>query len=269
MRKFILFTNGKCGGTTIKRWFLKNLNLDLLINDSKKLEKLFGKEFCQTIQGYILDKHKITELSDDVSMLRRFIDIYRNEFCINILNSREIHNYFKVIVARNPYNRIISSFLDKFCGDDMQRLFVTQVNKKLECPDISFYDFLRYLETTNEEHHNPHWRRQTYIIDNIQLDAVIHLENIKHDFTSYQQILGSDYLYCLDEKLQTTSYTNTELDIEQAPNLKQSQLLDFKSKYKSYPSPKGFLNNDCRKKTYNIYKKDFIRLSYDVNFSTK
>ena len=48
-------------------------------------------------------------------------------------------NYIKIIICRNPYNRIISLFLDKFVKKE------DKIYTKLSKNDITFIDFLNLL----------------------------------------------------------------------------------------------------------------------------
>ena len=113
--------------------------------------------------------------------------------------------YFRVCVARDPYRRIVSAYLDKVCGDGRGAGWVQAVIHEAGCDGaLSFEQLLGYLEAVNERVCNPHWRRQTYVLDDQRVDAFVRVERLQEEMSMLADIVGTAHLPMLGERLQTT-----------------------------------------------------------------
>jgi Sulfotransferase family len=175
LRNFVLFTNAKCGGTTMKAWFLQTLDRDRSMRDPVSAIRHFGLGFA--LKWY-LDRNRFRSMPastiwGNTEVLRRFITFYRRAYCARHMARIDDGGMFRFAVVRNPYDRLVSGFVDKFCGGDLQKPWVQDIVNSAGAMSggghtISFAQFLDYLSTTDESRINPHWRRQTYVLDDVE-----------------------------------------------------------------------------------------------------
>jgi Sulfotransferase family len=97
--------------------------------------------------------------------------------------------------VRNPYTRVLSTYLDKF-GENAERmrLFSKEIGIHVsENTHISFVDFLRRVALQNPASMNPHWRPQSFhLVDNaIDYDFIGRFENFANDFNDVLKKIGS------------------------------------------------------------------------------
>jgi tetratricopeptide (TPR) repeat protein len=90
---------------------------------------------------------------------------------------------FVFSVVRNPFTRILSTYLDKIAKknvirDTFCRLYQVKGNR-----DISFGEFLETIGQSPSHYDDLHWRLQTdnILFDALRIDFIGHLENIDQD----------------------------------------------------------------------------------------
>ncbi len=96
-----------------------------------------------------------------------------------------LDSYFKFTIARNPYSRILSTYLDKIENrDKSQRQIVIKFLKKNPNDEITFHEFLDFLENGGLRQ-NAHWAPQidflVFPID--QYNYIGKLESLQKDLT--------------------------------------------------------------------------------------
>lgn len=100
------------------------------------------------------------------------------------LNSDE---YFKFVVIRNPFNRIVSGYLDKIAKHTVPEAFaqevIEQVQTSLNEPvdiekSITFSQFVDYLIETPDALLNDHWRPQCNFLGTVNFDLVGQFESL-------------------------------------------------------------------------------------------
>jgi hypothetical protein len=150
--------------------------------------------------------------------------------------SKIINDYWKFSVVRNPYNRLLSAYLDKIIGCRPQKMWVTSFLKCHFYEFISLEKFIYYLECGGIKD-DIHWALQTEIIfiPIDKIDFIGRVENLKQDMQFItKKIFGKN----LDMQNFRLNKTDSVLKID------------------------GLLTNDLKKRIYKIYEKDFKLLGY-------
>jgi hypothetical protein len=266
VRRFVLFTNAKCGGTTLKSWFFANLDLPRLERRPLAFLRAFGPRFAlrhlragrrRTLRG--------PELGD-VDRVRGMTNYYRNAFCEPRLRAG-VEGYFKVAVVRHPEDRVVSGFVDKICGEDRGRPWVRAVVEAAGTGGaISFEQFLGYLESVDEADCDPHWRRQSYILDGHRIDAWVRLERLAEDFGGLGPRLGAEHLGVFARRLQSNRY-DPAAGAPEAGDMtasRSSEVAAWAERHGHFPPKEAFLTPATRARIRRIFAKDFALLPYEV-----
>lgn len=113
--------------------------------------------------------------------------------------TRLLRESFAFVIVRNPWDRLVSCFLDKFVkpandtGHWRQcRLDIARANGKDHC-NITFRQFARYL-AARPQHlcRDEHWRPQSDFLGGVTFDFVGRFETFADDARRLQQTLGVD-----------------------------------------------------------------------------
>ena len=86
VHRFVLFTNAKCGGTTLKAWFFENLDFATLHRRPATLVGAFGPAYAAAHlrRGWRLARRAARAApgsSDHKERLRAFVTFYRRAYC--------------------------------------------------------------------------------------------------------------------------------------------------------------------------------------------
>ncbi|MBU2929826.1 sulfotransferase family 2 domain-containing protein [Winogradskyella psychrotolerans] len=270
-KKFILFTNAKCGGTTLKSWFIDSLNLESTFSNTFQMLNNYGLYFSFKWYKYRFLFHDSDKIKSTNSLLRKFIKIYRVSTKAQITKHIDDAAFYKIAVIRNPYERLVSGYVDKFCGDDLGRSWVQDVVKEIGVMDsegnyhITFALFVDYLLNHEMKDVNPHWRPQTYILKNINLDEVIHLKDMSSRLPELSEKFGIDTTINLSQPRQSNSYADQEsiAELTDVYNIKNTELIAFKDSNGSFPKKEAFYTDAIKQKIRTIYKDDFE--AFDFN----
>ena len=275
VHRFILFTNPKCGGTTLKAWFFDNLGLGSLHRRPAHLLWVYGPRFFVRYWQYgrplavkVPCSSGTSEYTDDYkAALRNFIKFYRRAFCARVMRSSGSADYFRICVVRNPYDRVVSGYLDKFCSEGRygrEAPYVQRMLCELGRSQLTFRQFLAYLRSVDEDVCASHWRRQTYILEGQRVDAFVRLEALHDEMARHAQVVGTKHLPLLHMKLQATrigtDHGTSVLDMTDVPSL---QIAAQRRSSGSFPPRASFLTPEMREQIREIYALDFKRLPYD------
>lgn len=196
---------------------------------------------CSTIKKSLLmaELGELTELSKNSSKVHELVKPYQAD-----INS-SYPDAWNLVVIREPYERLLSAFLDKFCTayENPERFVIDFLNKyNINLKELTFYRFLEVLNKAfrdKDDTLNEHWDSQFRFIDvnkNYQL---------KYDFSSLNslQYLGNDKVKVAIKTIDEHSTPKSKIDVDSAAELTCLQLLNYRKKYNSFPSSKSFLND--------------------------
>ena len=154
-------------------------------------------------------------------------------------------DYFKFIVVREPFGRVLSAYLDKIVFDGKPRPpeFKNLVRECLGLRDgaeISFDTFCRYLKNGGL-HDDPHWipqERYARLIGFNNLDFVGKTETLENDLAQVSAAVfpGQRYEF-------------------------QQEVRQYKSNAQNYLL--NYYNNECEDIVRSLYQKDFTLFGYD------
>lgn len=180
-------------------------------------------------------------------------------------------DYEYICICRNPYNRLVSGFIDKFLTGNFNLLpFCNEVmsfyNRTLDDERrVSFSEFIEYLILQDPEKIDPHFSLQISSVDVLRKPEIYKLEEIesinlklkylgfKNSFENYRKI----YLYEWQKE-----------NISDAHNLYFKDYDIFLTKnvdgnHGIMPHYDNFYNDELKEKIYEFYKKDFEFFGYE------
>lgn len=178
------------------------------------------KAACTTLKSFIIN----------VDDIERGPSVHTTD--IPVLSSSESRsplykNYFHFTFVRNPYDRLLSCYMDKVScpasSDLTDPVFINGeyrefLNKygNLGFKKMSFGDFVRFVTKISDKHCDPHFASQHSLLNLDSLDFIGRLEDFDRDFSHVKEKLSlSDNIK--PERLMTTkhdhyrSYYNDEL----------------------------------------------------------
>lgn len=215
--KLIISVNYKCASSQIIRWFRSN------------------------IKDY---KHENTTLSNVINKAYVFGDNHLIKF----------HDYQKVLIVRNPFARLVSSYLDKGFHN-----FVPLINlcnkHKLNIKDLTFKQFVDMVNKTDIRLMNAHWRPLYYDNKPELYNKVIKMEFIHKHINN----IGKKYNYTEFPKYNNKAKKKqTDLSETTIANLSNMQ----KYLVKNYAN---YYNHDIVQIVNNIFKKDLNMFKYSFD----
>lgn len=161
----------------------------------------------------------------------------------------DIEKYITIIISRNPYERVVSGFLDKYRNNG-------EFRKLWKYPQITFTEFVDQILKNNWEMiHKLHFDKQTSQDFNeiILKSKKLIIYDIK--FINYELI----------ENIYGTKIPQSLLDFRgghenNKTNILEKYVYDLDmSEYDSFKVPtKYFYNKDIKEQIYNYYYDDFI-----------
>ena len=169
----------------------------------------------------------------------------------------------KLVLVRNPYERVVSMFCNKYCGGEGHNL----LSKKMKLEKCTFRHFvykLRDLKNNNKlNNYDIHIREQAY---NCKIDdktTIIKLEsfnksikNIYRKNKNLRELLPKVLIFLSnDDKIVTNKTTRTQ-------NICKAFDIEYSVDHKVFPTWKAFYNKDIKLIVDKIYKSDFLLFNY-------
>lgn len=220
--KFILFWNGKCACTTIKKFFIK------LINDKEGLS-LKERDLHKHIMKYYLKNEEKKE-----ELLKR---------------------YKKVIIVRNPYSRLVSFFTNKFIINN-EPIIIDKRKKAIKPKNFSFLDLVELILITPPQFLEHHIALQSWEVENIHFNSVIKMEKLAENMEVFLFKNNISTEFNFNNKLggHDTKYTDK---LYSCFNIKAK---DFNKN--EIPNYKLFYNKEIANNILKYYENDFKKFYY-------
>ncbi|MCH2076393.1 MAG: sulfotransferase family protein [Rhodobacteraceae bacterium] len=261
---FALFTNAKCGGTTLKHWFFKSPRLRRALWSPLAAPRYFGTQVASRKYAKILLMSHLYAKGGSNRDVREMQFHYRR--LLSTTTARPMRaGTKKFLMIRDPISRAVSGYVDKLCGEDRDTHWVRHVIDSCPSDSPSFAEFVDYLHRnrTNDAEFDAHWRRQTYVIDGLEDITFLRLEKMTEDMAKYENVWGDRDALLLASKRQSNSY-NAAVSEGDMTHTSAAEVIAFKEAHGSFPKKEAFLNDEIRGLLREVYEKDFERFGiYD------
>ncbi|WP_082897152.1 sulfotransferase family 2 domain-containing protein [Thalassotalea crassostreae] len=171
-------------------------------------------------------------------------------------------SYYKILVVREPYSRLVSAFVDKFCTEEIKQKWVQHVIKSVrqedgcEQPSITFRQFVDYLSTVEVSQLNRHWRPQSHTVQGIDLDIVIDLKYLAQGLKYLESKFNFDSSIDNTQRRQHHQYVNVDESTDWS-DTKNIDIMQYKNKNGYFPDKELFYDDEIRKKVKLFYAEDF------------
>ncbi|CAH2328434.1 carbohydrate sulfotransferase 9-like isoform X1 [Pelobates cultripes] len=176
--------------------------------------------------------------------LKRLSDYPKEKQCLRLAN------YTKVIFTRDPLQRIVSAYRDKFFhaagyhGIQLPKIIKAKFRKNKTClENVSFDEFVHYILENKPKTNDVHWRPFYHLCDpcNINYDILGKFETLKPDSDYVLKVIGAP------------------------PGLKYPEVKQFNESRTDAKTSAGYYNQlplDLLQSLLEIYSLDFYLFDY-------
>ncbi|MGD1855422.1 MAG: sulfotransferase family protein [Leptolyngbyaceae cyanobacterium] len=183
------------------------------------------------------------------------------------------NSYFKFAIVRNPWDRLVSAYLNKFVspvnletstspGKSVVRNFYAE--QQLEANfnrALTFREFIKYLSMRQDKALDGHWQPQIIFLNNHKFDYIGRFEKMDEAFDTIQENLN------IKNKLPWANKSNRSKDFKSGninsdtcySTLDRTEL----RRLKSFPNYRCFYTPDLVDLVGNRYQDDIKRFTYD------
>ena len=228
----ILYTTAKCGSGSAKEWFLvvKGIISEELIQKSS-VDTYLGR----SIHDYVRDPN--LGFCPTESELRKFYPRYK-----------------KIIIARNPYSRIVSFYCDKILKGE-NRLPYLNIKHRTPYPtDMTFRELVAEVGSIPDDEIEPHLRSQMHGYEDIEFDHVVKIEQFDDGMRRVSIELGIPMLRCGVHRNKTTYIDRHEgFVFDKRPNEFEGQ---------RPPAYQYFFDEKLGRQVNERYRKDIDKFNY-------
>ncbi|QKF94758.1 carbohydrate sulfotransferase 8-10 [Fadolivirus algeromassiliense] len=199
---------------------------------------------------------------------------YGQEIFVNINNENIdcFNEYTKIILVRNPYDRVLSAYINKFiCHPQFGKLdkfeklenFAKElvINNKNTFYNNDTYvglSFNEFIEILKDNHKlDVHWDKQKKL-DNIKFDYIVHVEDFEKELKEVFSKLEITTNFTIPHENKTNYSNISKLDLS---NIKS---VDIINNYLDVINKDSLLNTSNKENIYTIYKDDFELGNYTV-----
>ena len=176
------------------------------------------------------------------------------------------NKYFKFAFVRNPWNRLVSAYLNKFLPAEprpvarpvIQFIYEKQGLAPNFEKSITFRQFINYLIDTDDHLLNEHWRPQYLFLGDYDFDFIGKFENITEDFQQIKQKLS---LRTDLDWLNKTENLDSRNDIENQADFYPQEIRNLTK----VPDYQNFYTAELVELVRERYKVDIERFDYQFS----
>ena len=167
-------------------------------------------------------------------------------------------DYFKFTILRNPFNRLVSAYLDKIVKREIPEVFAQElihkvqqsINKNYDLEkSISFQEFIQYVANTEDYYLNPHWKSQSSFLGRgwIKFDYLGQFEQLDKVIANLENKFGFQISTNVSRSLTRTDHV-TEYITDILPDKYYAkypqELRNYKLKHGGFPDAASFWNSE-------------------------
>jgi len=217
---------------------------------------------CESIRYLLLAEDGLFKSNPDIWSNKMRV-YFNQKFDVSINK-----NFRYITICRNPYERLVSGYIDKFCSGMFFKLsFCKKVmdfyGRKMNHPErVTFVELVLYLAKNSPTMFDDHFKPQTLLIIKHPKNQIIKLED-RGTIENTIKELGFKTEFINYNKVILKHYPN-KINISEKINVFEQGLSffnDLKSK-NQVPQYKLFYNDVIKDVVYNIYKEDFETFGY-------
>lgn len=220
--KFICFWNAKCACGTIKTWFLN-------------LHDVFEWEYSPHSE---VSKHTPNITKNQLS---------------------DYDDYYKFIVVRNPWKRLVSYYKNKKIIMRHKNInFDIDRSRPINSGDMSFKELVNFISLSDSHIYTreDHIANQYYGLENIKFDKVVKLENIHNDMN----VVKNELNLPLNFNFKTTFHQPPSPVSDTKQYVYDIRPLDFNKE--DLPSYEYFYNDELKSIVKQSYIDDVSNFNY-------
>jgi hypothetical protein len=176
--------------------------------------------------------------------------------------------WYSLAVVRNPYDRVVSAFVDKFCTAEVGAGWVQgairaareDARKGLS---LSFEQFVRYITSVPDELCDRHWRSQTFTLAGRKLSKLVRVEELERDMIEVSRALSLATSPAL-RRDQARVYRHVSGDSGSFSGVSNYEIMMFREAHRTYPSKEAFWTAELKELVAARFASDFLSLGYET-----
>ncbi|XP_078515749.1 carbohydrate sulfotransferase 9-like isoform X2 [Lissotriton helveticus] len=155
-----------------------------------------------------------------------------------------LNSYTKVIFTRDPLERLVSAYRNKFLHSHLNHYYSGYVARKIRkhfrisrthTTHVTFLEFVHYVLQEDPEESDSHWRQMNKLCDpcNIQYDVIGKLSTLHEDASNVLKIIRApkNLYFSSAQQYPGEALTNEKITKDYLKNLSKEYLQEFIKQY--------------------------------------